>query len=70
MLIDDFLAEYDFEETHEIQIRARRSAIYRILPEVDFPKSSIIWWLLRMRGMSPENASLREMRKSKFEILG
>ena len=70
MLIDEFLSEYDFVETHGISICAGAADIYRAANETDFSESFIIRWLLRLRGMSGENVTLRSMKRSRFEILG
>ena len=70
MLIDEFLSEYDFVETHGISIRAGADDIYRAANEVDFTESFLIRWLFRLRGLSTENVTLKSMSKSRFEILG
>ena len=70
MLIDEFLSEYDFVETHGISIHAGAAAIYRAAHEVDFAESFIIRWLFRLRGLSSENVTLRSLRRSRFELLG
>jgi len=70
MLIDEFLPEYDFVETHAIAIRATAANIYRVANEIDFSESLIIRWLFRLRGMSAENLTLKALRKFRFEILG
>ena len=70
MLIDEFLPDYDFVETHDVSIRAGAEQIYRAAHEVDFAESFVIRWLFRLRGLSTENATLRSLQKSRFEILG
>jgi len=70
MLIDEFLPEHDFIETHNILIRADAADIYRVANEIDFSESFIIRWLFRLRGMTAENLTLRALRKSRFETLG
>ncbi len=70
MLIDEFLSEYDFVERHDISIHAGAADIYRAANEVDFSESFIIKWLLRLRGMSGTNVTLKSMKRSRFEILG
>lgn len=69
MLIDEFLPEYDFIETHGISIHAGAADIYRAANEVDFSKSLVVRWLFRLRGLSTENVTLASLRKSRFEIL-
>lgn len=70
MLIDEFLSEYDFVETHGISIRAATADIYRAANEVDFTDSFIIRWLFRLRGLSSEKVTLASLKRSRFEILG
>jgi hypothetical protein len=70
MLIDEFLSEYDFVETHGISIHAGAAAIYRAVNEVAFSESFIIRWLFRLRGLAAENVTLESLKRSRFEILG
>lgn len=70
MLIDEFLSEYDFVETHDIAIRANAADIYSAANEVDFSESFVIRWLMRLRGMSVGNLTLRNLGGYKFEMLG
>jgi hypothetical protein len=70
MLIDEFLPEYDFVETHSIAIDASAAQVYAAANEVDFGESFIVRCLLRLRGMSGEGVSLRNLEYSKFKILG
>ena len=70
MLIDEFLPEHDFVETHDIAIQADAASVYRAINEVDFAESFIVRWLLRLRGMSSEGVTVRNLRKFKFETLG
>jgi len=70
MLIDLFLPEYDFSETHDIEIRATAETVFRTLNEIDLCESSVVRWLFRLRGMPREKMTLREMRRLRFEMLG
>lgn len=70
MLIDEFLPEFDFDETHNLAIRASAESVYRVLNEVDFSESWLIRWLFRLRGLPAESVTLKEMRKLRFETLG
>lgn len=70
MLIDEFLPEHDFIETHGISIHAKAADIYRVANEIDFSESAIIRWLMRLRGMSVGNLTLRKLGGSKFQMLG
>lgn len=63
MLIDEFLPEHDFAETHVISVRAGAADIYRVANEVDFSESFIIRWLFRLRGMATTNVTLRSMSR-------
>ena len=69
MLIDDFMPVYDFSEKHETVVRASAENIFGVIDTVDFSESFVIRWLLRLRGMSGEEVSLRSMKRSKFKIL-
>lgn len=70
MLIDEFLPEHDFVETHGISIHADAVDVYRAANEVDFSESLIIRGLMRLRGMSVANLTLSNLGKFKFEMLG
>lgn len=70
MLIDEFLPEHDFVETHDIMVHAMPADIYRAANETDFSESFIIRWLFRLRGMSASNVTLRSLKRSRFELLG
>ena len=69
MLIDEFLSEYDFVETHGISIHAGAEDIYRAASEVDFSESLLIRSLLFLRGLSTEKVTLESLKRSRFEIL-
>ncbi len=70
MLIDEFLPEYDFEEKHSIAIRADAATVYEAVQNANFGESFIVTLLLRIRGMSSDALSLRNLSYSKFRILG
>lgn len=70
MLIDEFLPKYDFVETHGIAINASAERVFTAANEVDFSDSFIVRWLLRLRGMSGEAVSLRNLEYFRFKILG
>jgi hypothetical protein len=70
MLIDEFLAEFDFVEKHSIGIHASAAAVYTAANEIDFSDSPVVKWLLRLRGMSGTGVSLKNLEYSKFRILG
>ena len=70
MLIDEFLSDYDFVETHDISIHASAADVYRAANDVDFSESCLIRLLFRIRGLSTENVTLASLKRSRFEILG
>jgi len=70
MLIDDFMPNYDFCETHDIKIRATTENVFRALNEVDLCESAMIRWLFRLRGLPTRGTTLREMQRLRFEVLG
>jgi len=70
MLIDLFLPEYDFSETHDIKIRATAETVFRALNAVDLCESAMIRWLFRLRGLPTRETTLREMQRLRFEVLG
>lgn len=70
MLIDEFLPEHDFVETHAISIDAKPAEIYRVANDIDFGDSFIIRSLMRLRGMSGGSLRLRDLNRYKFEMLG
>ena len=70
MLIDEFLSDYDFVETHGISIHAGAEKIYRAASEVDFTDSFIIRSLFRLRGLATSGVTLKSLSSSRFEILG
>lgn len=77
MLIDEFLPRYDFDEKHEINIRASAEKVYAALNSFDFNDSAVIRWLFWLRGLasgnggaSSESSNLRDMTRSNFIILG
>jgi len=70
MLIDDFMPNCDFCETHDIKIRATTENVFRALNEVDLCESAMIRWLFRLRGLPTREITLREMQRLRFEVLG
>lgn len=69
MLIDEYLPCFDFNETHEISIHVPPETVYRAALDVNFGRSFLIKWLLRLRGLPPENFSLRAIERSEFKKL-
>jgi hypothetical protein len=70
MLIDDFLPEYDFNETHSVEIRAAKEKVFGVMNEIDLAESPVIRALFFLRGLPNGHLRLKDLKKSKFEILG
>ena len=70
MLIDEFMPEFDFNETHEIKIRANRACVFRALEETDLGDSWIIRTLFFLRGLPTSNTKLSDLTKIRFAMLG
>ena len=72
MLIDEFLPEFDFEEKHSIAIDADADAatVYEAAQNANLGESWIVRMLLTLRGMSADALTVRNLRYSKFRILG
>ncbi len=66
MLIDDFLPEYDFNETHEIEIDASAERVFETVKSVDICDSRIVRWLFRLRGLRTEGFTLDRIRDINF----
>jgi hypothetical protein len=59
MLIDEFLSDYDFVETHGVSIHADAAApSYRVASEIDFSDSLLIKSLFFPEGLSTEKVTL------------
>ena len=70
MLIDEFMPKYDFKETHDVKIQAKRADVFRALNETDLCDSFIIRALFFLRGLPTRKMKLSEMKKMRFETLG
>jgi hypothetical protein len=77
MLIDEFMPTYDFDEKHEIIVRASAETVYTALNSFDFNESFIIRRLFQLRGLASKNScdataqtlTLRDMTKFDFVVL-
>jgi hypothetical protein len=69
-LIDEFLAEYDFDERHSIDVEANAQAVYNAAQYADLSESFIVRMLFKLRGMSNPKLTLRDLEYYKFRILG
>lgn len=70
MLIDEFLPEHDFSESHDISVQANAATVYSAINDVDFGESAIVRWLFRLRGWPTKKITLRGLGKLRFETLG
>ncbi|MFM9904125.1 MAG: hypothetical protein ACKVQJ_06075 [Pyrinomonadaceae bacterium] len=70
MLIDEFLSEYDFVETHDISISAGTANVYRAMQEVDFCESTLVRWLFFLRGLPSDKVTIRDVKRFHFKTLG
>lgn len=60
MLIDEYMAEFDFNERHETVVSAPPETVRRALEEWR-PRGSFLWrWLVRLRGLGSPKGTLRE----------
>jgi len=66
MLIDDFMPDYDFDESHDIEINAAADEVFKIVKTVDICDSSIVRWLFRLRGLRTEGFTLDRIRDINF----
>lgn len=71
MLIDEFMPEYDFSETHDVRISAAAGEVFDALHRVDLcAESAIVRWLFRLRGLPSKNVTLRGLSEMRFATLG
>lgn len=69
---------YDFDEKHEMIVRASAETVYAALDSFDFNESAVIRWLFRLRGLAlndscgavAQTLTLRDMTKFGFVVLG
>lgn len=69
MLIDTYLEKFDFYERHHVLVAGQPDKVYSAASEVNFADSAVIRCLLRLRGMSTANFSLRKIEGSIFKKL-
>ena len=69
MLIDDFMPEYGFREKHDIWIGASRKKVFETLKTTNLCESTIVDWLLWLRGLPSGQVLLSDLGDSRFEIL-
>lgn len=69
-LIDRFLPEYQFSNTHRMTIYASAEKVYNSILELDLGKSLLIRILFRLRGMPRSALSFKELENTGFSVLG
>lgn len=70
MLIDEFMADYDYRDRREIEIKASVEDVFKTLYETDLGDSWIIRVLFFLRGLPSGGFTLNDMSRLKFNKLG
>ncbi len=71
MLLDKFLPVYDVRTHYQTLLPASPEEVYPIARDLDWSRSPLVRWLLKLRGLGrvKMKASLDNMQKMGFEIL-
>lgn len=69
MLIDAFLPDYDFVETHGIVVAAAPATIEPLLRELDMSRSLLVRALLALRGIPGRSFDLAGLERMGFRLL-
>lgn len=69
MLIDRHLPEWEFGETHRKVVAAGQASVYEAARHLDFSRSWITRWLLRIRGMRVESTIDAFVERGDFELV-
>lgn len=69
MLQEKYMPEFHFVEKHSVNIAASPEKIYDCLQNFDFSHSSIIRFLMKLRGMPSSADRLEGLRKMGFILL-
>jgi len=69
MLLDKYMADFDFNEVHQIEISASPAEIYPILKDIDFTRSRVIKFLFNLRRLPKEMNNLEGFIKVGFMLL-
>lgn len=70
-LVDDWMPVYDAVERHARLVAAPAAAVYAALWRTDFAASSVVRWLLALRGLGiPRRLTLTSLRDRGFVQLG
>jgi hypothetical protein len=70
-LIDDFMPVFDAVERHALVVAAPPARVYAAITRVDFARSGVIRWLLRMRGFGVRRRlTLADVTRGGFVLLG
>lgn len=67
MLQDKYLSQADICKTASIEIKAPIGNVYPVVEKLDFSRSTIIYWLFKLRGIPvPESLTLKGLEKINF----
>lgn len=66
MLIDKYLADYDFNELHSVELNTEVEGIYQKMLDCDFSKSYLIKFFFRLRGIPKELYNIDHLTKMGF----
>ncbi|MBX2960950.1 MAG: hypothetical protein KF687_00480 [Cyclobacteriaceae bacterium] len=67
MLQDKYLPRFDFASAHSIVVNAPVSEIYPTVRDLRINMSPVVYWLMKLRGMSPPKYfSLQALENSRF----
>lgn len=69
LMIDELLPKWDVATRHRIEIHAPAPVVYRQVRALDMSQSLGIRLLLRLRGMSPDAATLDGLERAGFALL-
>jgi hypothetical protein len=69
-LIDEFMPVFDAVERHALVIAAPPAVVYAAITRVDFARSGLIRWLLRLRGLGARRLTLADVTRRGFVLLG
>ena len=69
MLLDKYMANFDFNEIHQTEINASPAEIYPLLKKIDFTQSWVIKLLFGLRKLPKEMKNLEGFIKVGFMLL-
>lgn len=68
-MIDELLPNFDFSEKQEIDVSASSENVFSAIKQIDLCESTMIYWLLKMRGASIKTLNLRDLEEGNFKTL-